>query len=220
MTEQIARVLLIDLENCPSQIYQLMENLGQYSQVVVCYAQSGAKIPIDWIMALTTTINDNRLKLVKMPTVGKNAADFGITFWAGILMAQLPTNTHFDIVSNDTDLDYAVSLLIDQGRSAERVGFKKENPSTLMEIKVTELEIPNLETQDYYLREYCLHLVNHSKPAKKETLLNSIKAKFKSDNIDAAQLVEALVKNGVIDNANESKIIYNQQNLNKLAQII
>jgi hypothetical protein len=40
----------------------------------VCYAQSGAKIPIDWIMALTNTINDNRLKLVKMPTVGKNAA--------------------------------------------------------------------------------------------------------------------------------------------------
>lgn len=29
------RVLLIDLENCPSQINQLMDNLEQYSRVVV-----------------------------------------------------------------------------------------------------------------------------------------------------------------------------------------
>lgn len=211
MTEQIARVLLIDLENCPSQINQLMENLEQYSQVVVCYAQSGAKIPVDWIMALTTTINDNRLKLIKMPTIGKNSADFGITFWAGILMAQLLLETHFDIVSNDTDLDYVVSLLISQQRSAERIGIKKESPATL-EPSVTTI-------QDYYLYEYCLHLVNHSKPAKKETLLNSLKSKFKSDDIDVNQLIDVLVKNGVIT-INTNKITYNQQNLNKFAKII
>jgi hypothetical protein len=41
------RVLLIDLENCPSQINQLMDNLEKYSHVVVCYAQSGAKILLD-----------------------------------------------------------------------------------------------------------------------------------------------------------------------------
>lgn len=211
MTEHQPRVLLIDLENCPSQIYQLMSNLERYSQVVVCYAQSGAKIPIDWIMPLTATINDNRLKLVKMPTVGKNSADFGITFWAGVLMAQLPPNTHFDIVSNDADLDYVVSLLIDQQRSAERVGFKKENLVTL-----TETKTPSLETQDHYLREYCLHLLNHSKPVKKETLLNSIKAKFKSDDSDANQLVEMLVNYDVIA-INTDKIVYNQQNLNKFS---
>ncbi len=211
MTEHKPRVLLIDLENCPSQIYQLMSNLERYLQVVVCYAQSGAKIPIDWIIPLTATINDNRLKLVKMPTVGKNSADFGITFWAGVLMAQLPPNTHFDIISNDADLDYVVSLLIDQQRSAERVGFKKENLVTL-----TETKTPSLETQDYYLREYCLHLLNHSKPVKKETLLNSIKAKFKSDDIDANQLVDMLVNYDVIA-INTDKIIYNQKNLNKFS---
>jgi hypothetical protein len=211
MTEQIARVLLIDLENCPSQIYQLMENLEQYSQVVVCYAQSGAKIPIDWIMPLTSTVNDNRLKILKMPTIGKNSADFGITFWAGVLMAQLPAQTHFDIISNDTDLDYVVNLLIDQQRSAERIGIKKDNSA------VMDSHIPNMATQDYYLHEYCLHLVNHSKPAKKETLLNSIKAKFKTDNIDASQLIETLVKNGVIDNSKGTKIVYNPQKINQFA---
>ncbi|MDD1605751.1 MAG: PIN domain-containing protein [Methylococcaceae bacterium] len=219
MTEQITRVLLIDLENCPSQIHQLMSDLQQYSQVVVCYAQSGAKIPIDWIMPLTVTINDNKLKLVKMPIVGKNSADFGITFWAGVLMAQLPPETHFDIVSNDTDLDYVVSLLISQQRSAERVGIKKENPSALTEIKTTATKIPSSETQDHYLRVYCLHLLNHSKPAKKETLLNSVRAKFKADNIDTTLLVETLVKQGVIT-INENKIAYNQQKLNQFANSI
>ncbi|MSP27052.1 MAG: NYN domain-containing protein [Methylococcales bacterium] len=214
MTEQQPRVLLIDLENCPSQINQLMENLEQYSQVVVCYAQSGAKIPVDWIMVLTATINDNRLKLVKMLTVGKNAADFGITFWAGILMTQLPLNTHFDIVSNDADLDYAVSLLIDQGRSAERVGIKKE-----IQLVPTEITITAKEDEYRYLYEYCFHLLSHSRPAKKETLLNSINAKFKAENIDSNQFIELLIKHGVLI-IKENKVIYNQQKLNTVANAI
>ncbi len=69
------RIMLIDLENCPGQIYQLMKDLQHYSHVVVCYAQSGAKIPLDWLMSLNPLINDNRLRIVKMPCVGKNAAN-------------------------------------------------------------------------------------------------------------------------------------------------
>jgi hypothetical protein len=181
----------------------------------VCYAQCGAKIPVDWIMALTTTINDNRLKLVKMPIVGKNAADFGITFWAGILMTQLPPNTHFDIVSNDTDLDYAVSLLQNQGRSAERLGIKKDSVPILADTKKT-----SVDSKNNYLREYCLYLFNHAnRPAKKETLLNSINSKFKADNVDGNKLIELLVKQGVIT-INVNKVTYNQQKLNTVANAI
>jgi len=218
MTEQIARVLLIDLENCPSEINQLMTHLEKYSMVVVCYAHSGAKIPIDWLMPLTGIVNNKRLKWVKMPTTGKNAADFGITFWAGVLMAKLPPNTHFDIVSNDTDLDHVVGLLIDQKRTAERVGTKKVN----LPIPTTIVTKTNLKLQEYYLHEYCLSLITMKtgKPAKKETLLNSIKAKFKSDNIDAEQLIKSLIKNGIIDSSNENKIMYNEQKLTQLANIL
>lgn len=219
MTEQIARVLLIDLENCPSQINQLMTHLEKYSMVVVCYAQSGAKIPIDWLMPLTGIVNNKRLKWVKMPTTGKNAADFGITFWAGVLMAKLPPNTHFDIVSNDTDLDHVVGLLIDQKRTAVRVGTKKEVLPVPTAIVTTKTD---LKLQEYYLHEYCLSLINMKtgKPAKKETLLNSIKAKFKSDNIDVEQLVKSLIKNGIIDSSNENKIMYNEQKLIQLANTL
>lgn len=209
--EQELRVLLIDLENCPKQVHRLMENLECYSQVVVCYAQSDAKIPLDWIMPLTATVNQNRLKIVKMPNGGKNSADFGITFWAGVLMAQLPSNSHFDVVSDDTDLDHAVSLLCSQQRSAQRIGVKK-----------TE-NLPGVtpKQRSEALQEYCLHLARHNKsrPVKKETLLNSIGSKFKNCEIDSEELFDALSKQGVIV-IKDNKISYNQQKIEKLVGAI
>ena len=101
---KINRVLLIDLENCPNQINQLMDSLEQYAHVVICYAQSGAKIPIDWIVPLTATLSNNKFRIEKMSNIGKNSADFGIAFWAGVLMKEFPEGTHFDIISNDNDL--------------------------------------------------------------------------------------------------------------------
>lgn len=205
------KVLLIDLENCPSQVHQLMNNLGQYSQVVVCYAVSGAKIPLDWIVPLTATVNDSRLKIVKMPNGGKNAADFGITFWAGVLMSQLPEHTHFDIVSNDTDLDHVVNLLKSQQRSAMRIGINKESQSIVTEPQQSQ-------GKQSYLQEYCIHLVNHHKnrPVKKETLINSIKSKFKADSLSVDDLFDGLVKQGIIS-VTDNKITYNQQKITKFA---
>jgi len=46
-TPMPAKVLLIDLENCPNQINDLLSTLSDYAQVVICYAQSGAKVPLD-----------------------------------------------------------------------------------------------------------------------------------------------------------------------------
>lgn len=208
------RVLLIDLENCPSQINQLMENLGQYSHVVVCYAQSGAKIPIDWVVPLTATVNANKLRIAKMPNTGKNSADFGISFWAGVLMIELPKQTHFDIVSNDNDLEHVVDLLKDQGRNATRIGIKKEGVQSVNTASEGVMQI------NYYVQEYCLHLLNHNKsrPAKKETLLNNIKSKFKADNVNPELIFDYLSKQGVIA-INANKIAYNQEKMTKIAAL-
>jgi hypothetical protein len=56
------RVLLIDLENCPSQINQLLDNLEQYSHVIVCYAQSGANTV--HILLSTVSLQKNQLCLI------------------------------------------------------------------------------------------------------------------------------------------------------------
>ncbi len=78
--KKLPKVLLIDLENCPSQINELLENLANYSQVVICYAQSGAKIPIDWLLPLTQFVNDDHLKIIKMPNVKKMRRILGLLF--------------------------------------------------------------------------------------------------------------------------------------------
>jgi hypothetical protein len=202
------KVLLIDLENCPSQINELLENLANYSQVVICYAQSGAKIPIDWILPLTKVVNDDHLKIIKMPIIGKNAADFGITFWAGVLMAQLGEQTHFDIISNDADLDYVVELLNTENRTALRIGkLRKED------IIVEPVKTLTVDKTISPIQIYCSHLAKYpNKPAKQTTLLNSIKSKFQ-DTVIPEKLLADLVKQKVITVTNE-KISYNLQKIN------
>lgn len=204
----VSTVLLIDLENCPNQIHQLKKNLEQFSQVVICYAQSGAKIPLDWLIPLSATISANKLKIFKMESSGKNAADFGICFFAGAIMQQSKKETNFIIISNDTDLDHVVSLLKSQGYAAERVGTKKE-------------EKPAIATPDNPLspiKSYCTHLITYSKnrPAKKDTLINSIKNKFKDSPDVAAEVFKLLTTQNAIV-ISENKVSYNDKKIKELA---
>jgi hypothetical protein len=208
------QVLLIDLENCPSQLNELLDNLANYSQVVICYAQSGTKVPIDWILPLTKVLGNDNLKIIKMPSVGKNAADFGIAFLAGVLMEKSSKKTHFDIVSNDTDLDFVIDLLKLHNRSATRIGKavkeKIEKMPVIQESK--RVEIPALTTITP-LQIYCSHLAKYpNKPAKKTTLLNSIKSKFQ-EKVIPEELLAELLKQNVITINNE-KVGYNQQKIN------
>ncbi|MBD2109156.1 PIN domain-containing protein [Leptolyngbya subtilissima] len=210
---EINRVLLIDLENCPDQIHQLKDNLEKFSKVVICYAKTGAKIPLDWLIPLSATVSSSKLKIFKMTNSGKNAADFGICFFAGVLMQELPKETHFSIVSNDTDLDHVVNLLKSQGRSAERIGMKKEGK------EVTRTES---ETVDSVLispvETYCKHLITYSKnrPAKKDTLLNGIKNKFKESPKSAAEVFRLLTVQGAVTLV-ENKVSYNNKKIQELA---
>jgi hypothetical protein len=200
------KVLLIDLENCPSQIKQLQEDLSTFQQVVICYANHTPKIPLDWLITLSAAVNNNKLKIVRMENGGKNSADFGICFFAGVLMQSLPKETHFVIVSNDSDLDHVVRLLISQERSAERIGKKKE------EIQASACE------NNGPLSAYCAHLISHSKnrPTKEATLVNSIKSKFNDTPSIATNILGLLLNQSAIKIEN-GKVIYNEQRIVRLA---
>ncbi len=207
-----SKILLIDLENCPSQIQQLQKSLINYTQVVICYAHSTAKIPLDWLMPLNDTINQNRLKIYKMATVGKNSADFGICFFAGMLMQQMPEESHFVIMSDDTDLDHVVNLLNSQNRTAERVGVRKEEKTTVHTTSHTNKPEPSP------IQVYCAHLVSYKKnrPAKKATLLNSIKNKFKDTPDITNSVLSSLVKHGALV-IQENKLVYNDKKITELS---
>ena len=212
--DDVSRVLLIDLENCPDQIHQLQKSLEQFSQVVVCYAQTGAKIPLDWLIPLSTTVISNKLKIFKMANGGKNAADFGICFFAGALMQQLHKETHFVIISNDTDLDHVINLLESQGRSAERIGTKKEEKKITKATEITVLARDSVSP----IYTYCVHLVTYSqnRPAKKDTLLASIRNKFKDDPEAAAAVFKLLTTQGAVT-VSENKVSYNDKRIKELA---
>ncbi|MGG6241641.1 PIN domain-containing protein [Nodosilinea sp. AN01ver1] len=208
--DEASRVLLIDLENCPAQIHQLKENLERFSQVIICYANTGAKIPLDWLIPLSATVSSNKLKIFKMANGGKNAADFGICFFAGVLMQQLPQETHFVIVSHDADLDHVVNLLRSQGRTAERTGTQKEADKT----KKTEAVGSTLISS---VKIYCNHLITYSKnrPAKKLTLINSIKNKFKESPELATEVFSFLITKGAVT-ISENKVSYNNKKIEEL----
>lgn len=210
------KVLLIDLENCPTQIKYLQEDLEEFAQVVICYAHTGAKIPLDWLLPLSLTVISDRLKIFKMAKTGKNSADFGICFFAGVLMEQLNEETYFTIVSNDTDLDHVIDLLKSQGRSAERVGTKKEENNIHAMSTQTVAEVAALASP---IKIYCAYLITYSKnrPAKRDTLLNSIKNKFKETPESAAEVFRLLTAQGAIT-ISEKKVSYNEKKIKELAK--
>lgn len=191
-----AKILLIDLENYPKQINELPKILNEYHLVVICYAQSNARIPIDWLMPLNDTINKAQLKIFRMTNNGKNAADFGISFYAGMLMSQLPPHAHFVIMSDDQGLDHVVNLLKSQQRSAERLGMRCEQKAvSLLSIEST---VPH-QVKDMVaplVKLYCAHLVTYKKnrPTKHTTLINSIKSKLGEHKAHAEAVLQRLIK--------------------------
>lgn len=197
ITTNSHEVLIIDLENCPNQIHELKKSLDQYSIVVICYAQSHARIPLDWLMPLNNVINEKRLRIYKMTESGKNSADFGIAFYSGMLIQECPADTRFTIVSNDSDMDHVVHLLVDQGRSAQRIGNSKRIP-----VKQTQV------SEDFI--RYCQFLQKYPKvrPVRKEGLRNSIKSQLKYDESSADKLANQLAQRGILS-INESKVTYN-----------
>ncbi|MBD2175391.1 NYN domain-containing protein [Pseudanabaena sp. FACHB-1998] len=208
---------MIDLENCPDQISHLQEKLEQFSQVVICYAQTGAKIPLDWLIPLSTTVISNKLKIFKMTNGGKNAADFGICFFAGVLMQQLHKETHFVIISNDTDLDHVVNLLKSQGRSAERISTKKEENKTTTSTKNTDESTVLVSP----LKIYCTHLLTYSqnRPASIDTLMNNIRNKFKDSPHSPADIFSLLTTQSAIT-ISGNKVSYNDHKIKEILKQI
>jgi hypothetical protein len=212
-SEHASQVLLIDLENCPNQqLQQLLTDVANYSQIVICYAQNTPRIPLDLLMPLAAVINAEKLKIIRMERGGKNSADFGICFFAGMLTWQLPQNTHFIIVSNDSDLDHTVSLLKSQGRTAERIGTRNKEE----ELKEPEACVSPLPGDPQKI--YCEHLIKYqnTRPAKKNTLLNSIKSKLNGLPVQADSVLHFLQSAGAIQ-INNNQIAYNDKKIKELA---
>ena len=162
-------ILFIDIENCPSKITDLILEFKEYHKVVICYANTGVKIPLDWITSLSEFVIQGRLELVKMSDVANNSADFGITFMLGCYFEQYE---RFEIYSNDKDFDAIINLVNrSPNKKAKRVGTTRSNK---------ELQFDSL------LIKMCkmLHKIeDYSRPVKLESLRNTIRSQLKGSEI-------------------------------------
>jgi hypothetical protein len=113
--------------------------------------------------------------------------------------------THFDIISNDADLDFVVDLLISQGRSAKRIATIKQPPpqQELLEDKIRIIKP---------LQKYCIYLTQHEpRPAKSKSLLNNIDRFFK-ESVNPNEVLTKLIKKGVVS-INHGVVTYNHKRL-------
>lgn len=209
-------VLLIDLDNCPRQIAKLPQTLLEFSRVIACYGGVEPKVPLKLVTLLATAINEGKLEIVGMQKKGKNAADFGLAFWAGRLVNEMPPETDFLILSQDADLDHVVNLLQSADRKAVRIDGKTHN------IQIVGTTAPVQEPDELMngigllnmdvVEEYCLQALQPDKPrpAKKTTLQNSIKAFFKSrKEIKPQEILQELIKREIINIDDKGRVTYN-----------
>jgi hypothetical protein len=232
-TPESPEILLIDLENCPSQVNGLLDQLDRYASVVICYAQSGAKVPLDWLPALSQALQNQKLRIIHMHRLGKNAADFGISFFAGMLMQQMPAEAQFSIVSNDTDLDHVVHLLQDQGRQAQRIGSPTKlsaaptttltEPPTVSAVEPGTLATTTSTTAAAIkstptLGSFCARLIAHpnTRPGKPETLRNALRTHAQQSESLAGHMFQELQREGAI-RVEGTKLSYVDRQLAALA---
>lgn len=171
------KVVLIDMDNCPSELAKILKNLKLYKRVIICYGGQIPKIPLNFIYSFAEAINDKKLDIIGMTKKGKNAADFGLCFLAGRLSSELPT-AEFLILSNDTDLDHAINMLTYFGHQAERIGTKQENTGEVHLETVTPSHHTNTTELAKIVAEYAQKSLvqGRARPGKTSTLLNSIRA--------------------------------------------
>ena len=208
-------ILLLDIENQPKKVRELNFLLKQYSQVILVYANSHLNIALDDLMELSLAIQDKRLLIIKMPKTGANSADFGLTFIAGRLSAQLEKGGSIDVMSNDTAMSYAVELLGQIGIQSTHIKQLAEPVKIEQsQLAVQEIKIKPKPQIEVNVDKKVLQLLAKNQPKKPKSLLKSLMSWCNLNLQQAEILLEKLqqIKVVVIE---QNKCEYNKKELKK-----
>lgn len=159
------KILLLDIENLHKTEKELLKYLSQYQLIYLVYAKSPVNFSLDGLVKLAPFVMNGKLKILKMPKLGKDAADFGLAFIAGQLSVQMQAKEYcFDVMSNDHSMEYVVDLL-----KLAQFDVKIIHEKPLIAYQQIQ-EIKSEFNLNKMLYQYCENLTksNFSKPAKVE----------------------------------------------------
>lgn len=212
------KVLLLDIENIHKTEKELLQLLKTYACVYLVYAKSPVTLSLDALIKFSPFVMDKKLVVIKMPKIGKDAADFGLAFLAGQLSIQMDKNqTCFDIMSNDGALEYVVDLL-------RIMGFKASQLKMLAEVKEVEkikeqpslvLAQNNLSDSDFTLKlKHLISILSKLKnmPSNEKALLNGVKSWANVTTKEAEKLIKTLMNFKMIKFSAQG-ITLNRENL-------
>ncbi|WP_151776793.1 PIN domain-containing protein [Acinetobacter brisouii] len=217
----VKKILLLDIENIHHNDQQILTTLQHYHRVYLVYAKSSLKIGLDHLPELAALVNQDRLRLLKMPHGGANAADFGLSFIAGQLAATAKKRTEFYICSHDQAIGHIVDLLKMAGFFAKQIGESyPPQPETQIQVIEQQLtviappEVTAISTQHKALLQYCRivsKMKNH--PVRLESLKNSVKSYLKLNDEPTEQFILLLQKEKIVQ-VNQNKVSFNQSKMN------
>lgn len=212
------KVLLLDIENIPKNENQLLAYIAQYAYVYIVYAKSPTGFTLDAVIKLNQFISTGQLSIMKMPQIGKNSADFGLSYVAGQLSTRLSNKEYlFEIMSKDKALSYVADLLKMDGFSAE---FIPEQPVKIIDKKPDctpdRIAAPQLNFPET-TKKYCEYLkkLKQNRPSKLQTLMNSLKAVLKLTDANIEKVLEDLKSMKVLK-IQSSAVVYNESNISKV----
>lgn len=209
--DQKPHVLLIDLDNCPSQIDSLLQATEHFSRIIVCHGSVEPRVPLGLMMQLAPAVCAGRLEVVGMKKPGKNAADFGLAFYAGRLLSEMPEETEFIILSEDGDLDHVVNLLRGLQRKVERINGKPHATPAKAVVSHVASSVAGSSGKDPDVTNYIqTHLrKGMPRPAQRSTLIRSIQTVFKKHpDLRPETILATLEDMGVLMIAANGKVRY------------
>lgn len=216
--------VLVDYENAPVNSLALLGS--EQFRVTVFLGPHNTRLPIELVLTMQELAD--RATYIVLDTHGKNALDFHIAYYLGVLATADPDG-FFHIISKDTGFDPLINHLksrkvpCTRSISIEEMPCFKRVPQTntvttnssptieLTPKEVTPKPVAGRATVEDLIKLAVIDLINRkaSKPRTQKTLRSTIYAKCGKEtptkDIDA--VYEALVKRGYVK-INGSKVSY------------
>ncbi|GMG88774.1 PIN domain-containing protein [Biformimicrobium ophioploci] len=182
--------VLVDLENVSPDNLHLLEDEQFHVKVFVGSSQS--KIPTEMVIAMQSI--GSRGEYIQISGSGKNALDFHVAYYLGILAEREP-DSYFHIISKDKGFDPLISYM----RSCKKFVHRHVDVSEISILKAKLPEKPSSET-GYERVVNSLKVRGRSRPRKPETLRSTIRALFNPPlpEGEVEKIVQQLEKEGVV----------------------